>query len=124
MIVLAITVQMTTRSSHQRCSVRKDVFRNFAKFRGKHLHQILFFNKVAGPSLQLYLKKRLWHRCFPLNFAKFLRTPFSQNTSGRLLLDKQHFLAENPSKVLNGQQQHEGVIFHWSRISLSLVKLF
>ena len=32
------------------------------------------------------LKKRLWHRCFPVNFAKFLRTPFSQNTSGRLLL--------------------------------------
>ena len=31
-------------------------------------------------------KKRLWHRCFPLNFAKFLRTPFLQNTSGRLLL--------------------------------------
>ena len=21
-------------------------------------------------------KKRLWHRCFPANFAKFLRTPF------------------------------------------------
>ena len=21
------------------------------------------------------LKKRLWHRCFPVNFAKFLRTP-------------------------------------------------
>ena len=32
------------------------------------------------------LKKRLWHRCFPVNFAKFLRTPFFQNTSGRLLL--------------------------------------
>ena len=32
------------------------------------------------------LRKRLWHRCFPLNFAKFLRTPFLQNTSGRLLL--------------------------------------
>ena len=36
----------------------------------------------------------------------------------------QHFLAENPSKVLNGQQQHKGAIFHWSRISSSLVKLF
>ena len=35
------------------------------------------------PSL---LKKRLWHRCFPVNFAKFLRTPFSQNTSGQLFL--------------------------------------
>ena len=27
------------------------------------------------------LKKRLWHRCFPANFVKFLRTSFSQNTS-------------------------------------------
>ena len=33
------------------------------------------------------LKKRLWHGCFPLNFVKFLRTPFLQNTSGRLLLN-------------------------------------
>ena len=32
------------------------------------------------------LKKRLWHNCFPVNFLKFLRTPFFQNTSGRLLL--------------------------------------
>ena len=32
------------------------------------------------------LKKILWHRCFPTNFVKFLRTPFLQNTSGRLLL--------------------------------------
>ena len=31
------------------------------------------------------LTKRLWHRCFPVNFAKFLRTPFLQKTSGRLL---------------------------------------
>ena len=29
---------------------------------------------------------RLWHRCFPVNFGKFLRTPFLQNTSRRLLL--------------------------------------
>ena len=32
------------------------------------------------------LKKRIWHRCFPVNFVKFLRTPFLQNTSGRMLL--------------------------------------
>ena len=32
------------------------------------------------------LKKSLWHRCFPMNFAKFLGTPFLQNTFGRLLL--------------------------------------
>ena len=50
-------------SSHRRCSVSKCVLRNFAKFTGKHLRQSLFFN-----------------------FAKFLRTPFLQNASGRLLL--------------------------------------
>ena len=26
--------------------------------------------------LQALLKKRLWHRCFPVNVVKFLRTPF------------------------------------------------
>ena len=31
------------------------------------------------------LKKSLSHICFPVNFAKFLRTPFLQDTSGRLL---------------------------------------
>ena len=32
------------------------------------------------------LKKRLWHGCFLVNFAKFLRTYFLCNTSGPLLL--------------------------------------
>ena len=32
------------------------------------------------------LKRILWHRCFLMNFAKFLRTPFLQNTSGWLFL--------------------------------------
>ena len=34
------------------------------------------FNKVTGLSPATLFKKRLWHRCFPVNFAKFLRTPF------------------------------------------------
>ena len=124
MIVFAITVQMKTRSSHQRCSVRKGILRNFAKFTGKHLCQVLFYNKVAGPEPATLLKKRLWHRCFPMNFAKFLRTLFHRTPLNDCFSTMQHFLAENPSKVLNGQQQHKGVTFHWSRISPSLVKLF
>ena len=42
--------------------------------------------RLASLRLQLYEKKRLWHKCFPVNSAKFLRTSFLQNTSGRLLL--------------------------------------
>ena len=62
------------RSIHQRCSIIKGILRNFAKFAGKQLCQSPFW-------LATLLKKSLWHRCFPENFAKFLRTPFSQNSS-------------------------------------------
>ena len=46
------------RSSHQRCSMKKVVVRNFTKFTGKHMRQSLFFNKVAGLRPATLLKKR------------------------------------------------------------------
>ena len=46
---------------------KKGVLRNFTK--------LTFFNKVAGLRPATLLKKRLWHRSFPVNFVKFLRTP-------------------------------------------------
>ena len=70
------------RRSQRRCSVRDGVLKNFAKLAGKHLYQSLFFNKAAGLSPATLLKKRLWHRCFPVNFAKFLRTTFERKTPG------------------------------------------
>ena len=70
-------------SSHPRCSLKKGFLRNFAKFTGKQLCQSLFLDKVAGLRLpETLLKKRFWHRCFSVNFAKFLRTLFLQNISG------------------------------------------
>ena len=39
------------------------------------------FNKVVGLWPTTLLKKRLWHRCFPVNFSQFLRTPFLRNTA-------------------------------------------
>ena len=72
------------RCSHWRCSVKESVLRKvFAKFTGKQLCQRLYFNKVCGPKA---VKRRLRHKCFPLNLEKFVRTPFLQNTSRWLLL--------------------------------------
>ena len=34
-------------------------------------------------------QENIMHRCFPLNFVKFLSTPFLQNTSGQLPLRPQ-----------------------------------
>ena len=63
------------RSSRPEVFCKKGVLRNFAKFTVKHLWQRLFFNKVSGLCPATLLKKNLWHRCFPVNFVKFLRTP-------------------------------------------------
>ena len=54
--------------------------KNFTKFIGKRLCQSLFFNKVAGLRPANLLKKRLRHKCFSVNFVKFLRTDFLQAT--------------------------------------------
>ena len=68
--------QRCMRSSHMKVFCKTGVLRYFAKFTGKHLCQGLFFNKVAGLRAATLLKKRQQHRCFPLNFTKFLRAPF------------------------------------------------
>ena len=44
------------------------------------------FIKVSGLRPSTLIKKRPWHSCFPLDFAKFLRKLFLQNTIGGLLL--------------------------------------
>ena len=103
--LIIFNVTALFRGSHRKCSARKAVLRNFAKFTGKHLCQSLIFNKAAGLRLATVLKKRLWHRCFPLNFAKFLRTPVLQNTSGGLfcLFDSQLLLY---FACVNRRKQH------------------
>ena len=60
------------KSCRQEMFCKRGVLKNFAKFTGKYLCQELFFNRVAGlrPA-----KKEIWNRCFPVSFAKFLRTP-------------------------------------------------
>ena len=39
-------------------------------------------NKVAGLSVSNFIKKRLQHRCFLVNFAKYLDALFMQDTYG------------------------------------------
>ena len=48
----------------RRCSIKKSVLKNFAKSTGKPLKPVTL------------LKQRIKCRCFPVNLAKFLRTPF------------------------------------------------
>ena len=82
----SVFLQFLYRNSHRRCSARKGVLRNFAIPTGKHLCSSLLFDKATGLMLATLLKKWLRHRRSPANFAKSLKTPSSQSTSGWLLL--------------------------------------
>ena len=46
-----------------------------------------------------FIKKRLQHRCFPVNIAKLFRTPILKNICGRLLL-KEVAILKNTSEQL------------------------
>ena len=73
------------RSSHQGCSIKKGFIRNFTKFTGKHLCQSLIKTLIKTLNKN-FIQKQTLAQVFPVNFAKFLRTSFLKNTSGRLLL--------------------------------------
>ena len=46
------------------------------------------FNKVATFPLCNFIKKRLQHRCIPVNTVKFLRTLFPQKPPGDCVYDR------------------------------------
>ena len=74
----------------QKCSVKK-VFLEISEHSQENTcARVSFFNKVAGLKPATLLKKRLWHRCFPMNAVKFLRTPFHIEHLWWLLLKRSY----------------------------------
>ena len=76
------------RSSHWRCSARKGVLRNFAKFTGKHRWQSLFFNKVAG-----------WSDCFWSFSCHVLKISYLFHFNRKMKWKKENTLMEFKYRV-------------------------
>ena len=74
------TVQFVAEAVFWRCSVKKVLLKSI-KFRAT------------------LLKKRLWRRCFPVNFAKFLRTPFLKNTSAFVVRRNAKYKKEENTRI-------------------------
>ena len=72
---LEVLLETQYRSSHQRCSVKKGVLRNFAKSTRKHLRQGLFFNKVAGSACS-FIKKETLAQVFSCEFSEISKNIF------------------------------------------------
>ena len=79
---------------------------------------------VEGLQARYFIKKRLQHRCFPVNIAKFLRTPILKNICEWLLL----IILWSPSwksisdKCLSSQQAF--VLSWWGRLKDALKTSF
>ena len=61
------------------------------------MSESLVLNKVSG-WLATLSKKKLWHWCFSINFAKFLRTPFHTEHLRLLLLAFPDMVVRNRAK--------------------------
>ena len=71
--------------SHQWCSIKKPFLKILQKSQENTNARVSFFSKVAGRRPAASLKKRLCHRCFPVNFAEFLKNLFQRTPSGDCL---------------------------------------
>ena len=70
-IVLLTFKSILTEAVVRRCSIEKVFFES--QNSQETAVQESFFSGLSPATL---LKKRLWHRYFPMNFAKFLETSF------------------------------------------------
>ena len=70
-----------TRSSRSQMFFKIRGLKNFLLFTKTPVLESLFDN-VAGLMACNVIKKRLQHRCFPVNITKFIRTSFLLNISG------------------------------------------
>ena len=68
------------RSGHWRCSVKKRVLKNFAKFTGKHLCQSLFSNNVSSQSLALVFSCEFCEISKNTFFTEHLQTTASEHS--------------------------------------------
>ena len=70
--ITSFPFSMENPEAHRRCSVKTV----FSKVLQKTPVLKFLFNKAAGLQAYYFIKKRLQHRYFLVNFAKILRAPF------------------------------------------------
>ena len=64
------------RHRHRRCFIKDDVPKNFAKFKGKHLCQGLFFNEVAGLEAWNFIKDETLAQMLSFEFCEMFKNTF------------------------------------------------
>ena len=72
-----INIMVSSEAAVQRCSVKKAFLEISQNSEENTCAKVSFLIKLQALAFRpaTWLKKRLWDRCFPVNFTKCLRTP-------------------------------------------------
>ena len=73
--ILFVYQHSNPEAATQRCPIKKVFLEILENSQENTCVRVSFLIKLQTVPATL-LKRRLWHRCFAVNFAKFLRTPF------------------------------------------------
>ena len=87
------------RSSISGVFLRKSALKVCSKFTEEHPCQSAILIKLLCNVIEIALR----HRCFPINMLHISRTHFSNNTSGRLLLQLESC---NPQRIIQNLLRH------------------
>ena len=90
-----ISLELTQTCSWITCRLKKVFSEIWQNSQENTCDRVSFLIKLQAWPATLW-KKRLCHKCFPVNFVKFLRTPFYTEQLWWLLLF--HFLYENAKR--------------------------
>ena len=87
---------MKIRSSHPEVLLKKGVLKTCNKFTAAHPNRNVISIKLLCSFIEILLR----HGCSPLNLLHIFRTPFTKNTSGRLLFENLNKFCETIQKML------------------------
>ena len=78
MLHWCIWLENIFRRRYRRCSVKKAILEILENSQENTCARVSFLIKLQANIIRpaSLLKKSIWHRCFSVNFPKFLRTPF------------------------------------------------
>ena len=107
------------RGSHRGCSLKK-VFLKILEKSQENTCVGVSFSQSCRPEASNLLKKSCDTVVFSVNLAKFLRTTFLPNTSGRLLL----YFIEERKKPLHSKLEREKLIWYTVMFLLETYKIW
>ena len=86
LVQISSNISWFSERSHRRCSVKKDVLKNFAKLTGKHLCCSLILTKLQAFGPTTLLKRDSNTGVFLWNFCEIFKNTYLKNICERLLL--------------------------------------